>query len=97
MATGSRHRLPLGSFGTWMRSASAPATPASQDEALLFFHIVSLCAQLRATHFQDLTIEPDAKQVTDAASTLMTTMHWESLIGALPSVQSLRLHRDGTL
>jgi hypothetical protein len=37
----------------------------------------------------DLTVELDAEQVTNAASTPMTTMHWESLIGALPSVQNL--------
>jgi hypothetical protein len=42
---------------------------------------------------QDLTIEPDVEQVTDAASTVMMVMHWESLVSALPSVQILQLHR----
>jgi hypothetical protein len=110
-----------GSFSTWTRSASVPATSASREdsdalflfeinwdgspvdprsETLLehsspFFHLASLCTHLRATHVQDLTIEPDVTvdQVTDPASTVMVATHWESLIGALPSVQILRLHR----
>ncbi|KAI0252022.1 hypothetical protein BJV78DRAFT_1282017 [Lactifluus subvellereus] len=104
-----------GSFCTWTRSASAPATPASQDDALFlfqidwvrspvdphsesllehsspFFHLASLCAELRATRVQELSIEPDVEHVTDDVG--MPMMHWQSLVGALPSVQSLRLRR----
>jgi hypothetical protein len=77
----------------WDRSPVDPRSESLLEHSSPFFHLASLCAQLRTTHVQDLTIEPDAEQVTDAASAPMTTMHWESLVGALPSVQSLRLHR----
>ena len=104
-----------GSFSAWTRSASAPATPASQNDALFlfqidwvrspvdphsesllehsspFFHLSSLCGELRATCVQDLSIEPDLEYVTDDVG--MPMMHWKSLVGALSSVQSLRLHQ----
>ena len=78
----------------WAGSPMDPFNESLLEHSSPFFHLASLCAQLRATHVQDLTIEPDIEQVTDAPFTIsMTRLYWESLIGALPSVQSLRLHR----
>ena len=56
-------------------------------------YLSSLCGELRATRVQDLSIEPDLEYITDDVG--MPMMHWKSLVGALPSVQNLRLH-EGT-
>ncbi|KAI0299114.1 hypothetical protein B0F90DRAFT_1818232 [Multifurca ochricompacta] len=69
----------------WIGSPVDPRGEASLlDHASPLFHLAGLCSELRATYVQDLTIEPDTEQAQ--------VVDWEPLIGALSSVQILRLH-----
>ncbi len=51
-----------------------------------FFHLGGLCTHLPAMRVEHLTIEPEPEQAVNTP-----TVHWESLLRALGSVQSLRL------
>jgi hypothetical protein len=70
----------------WKGSPIDPRGEALLEHSSPFFHLGGLCTQLPAMRVSDLTIEPEP----DIAST--STIHWESLLRALDSVQSLRLH-----
>ena len=83
----------------WKGSPVDPCGETLLEHSSPFFHLGGLCTQLPAMRVSDLTIErepePDGRQAvkgTEIAST--STIHWESLLRALDSVQSLRLHGE---
>ncbi len=65
-----------------------------------FFHLGGLCSQLPAMRVSDLMIEPEPEpepepkpeQAVMSGHDAASMVHWESLLRALESVQSLRLH-----
>ncbi|KAH9023098.1 hypothetical protein EDB85DRAFT_1992713 [Lactarius pseudohatsudake] len=76
------------------------------DHSSPFFHLAGLCAHLRATRVEDLTVasesaSPDAggreKNAPEgvASEAPDVAAHWQALLAALPSVRTLRLHRGG--
>jgi hypothetical protein len=80
----------------WVESPVDPQSESLLEHSSPFFHLASLCeTELRTRLVQDLTVVPDVEQleVNRVGMISMTTMHWESLVGRLSSVDSLRLHR----
>jgi hypothetical protein len=84
----------------WMRSPVDPRATLLEHSSP-FFHLSGLCTQLPNMHVTNLTIEPepelDREQVVisdnDGTGIVSTpTIHWESLLRRLGSVQSLQLH-----
>jgi len=81
----------------WKRSPVDPRGETLRGHSSPFLHLGGLCTQLPAMRVSDLTIEPEpepdggqAVNGTEIKST--STIHWESLLRALDSVQSMRLH-----
>ncbi|KAH8977656.1 hypothetical protein EDB86DRAFT_1075203 [Lactarius hatsudake] len=91
----------------WRRSPVDPHGGGSLlDHSSPFFHLAGLCAHLRTTRVEDLTVasesaSPDAdgreKNAPEgvASETPDVAAHWQALLAALPSVRTLRLHRGG--
>lgn len=87
----------------WRGSPVDPRGETLLEHSSPFFHLAGLCALLGLTRVQDLTVEPDVdvpEQMVDGAGAgagvgmpEMQMVPWESLVGALLSVQSLRLRR----
>ena len=85
----------------WTGSPVDPRGETLLEHSSPFFHLDRLCAQLPAMCVTTLTIEPepepDGEQVMsyrDVGIVSASTAHWECLLQALESVQSLRL-QDG--
>ena len=81
----------------WKGSPVDPRGETLLDHSSPFFHLGGLCTQLPAMRVSDLTVEPEpvsdgGQAVNGAEMVSMSTIHWESLLRALDSVQSLRLH-----
>jgi hypothetical protein len=81
----------------WKGSPVDPRGETLLDHSSPFFHLGGLCTQLPAMRVSDLTIEPepvpDGGQAVNGTEIVSTsTIHWQSLLRALDSVQSLRLH-----
>ncbi len=76
------------------------------DHSSPFFHLAGLCAHLRTTRVEDLTVAPESA-ILDAEGrwrnasedvapeTPDVAARWQALLAALPSVRNLRLHRGG--
>lgn len=87
----------------WMESPVDPRGETLLYHSSPFFHLDGLCTHLPAMCVTSLTIEPelppDGEQVTghhDAGGIVSTSaVHWESLLRALGSVESLRLQDGG--
>jgi F-box-like len=83
----------------WKGSPVDPRGETLFEHSSPFFHLGGLCTHLPAMRVSDLTIEPepepDAGQaVANGTAEIVSTstIHWESLLRALDSVQSLRMH-----
>jgi hypothetical protein len=76
----------------WKGSPVDPRGETLFEHSSPFFHLGRLCTQLPVMCVSDLTIEPEPEP--DGGTEIMSTstIHWESLLRALDSVQSLRLH-----
>ena len=76
----------------WKGSPVDPRGETLLEHSSPFFHLGGLCTQLPAMRVSDLTIEPEPEPDRGAEIVSTSTIHWESLLQALDSVQSLRLH-----
>ena len=86
----------------WMRSPVDPRATLLEHSSP-FFHLSGLCTQLPDMHVTNLTIEPEPEPELDREQVLMNdndgagivsmpTVHWESLLRGLESMQRLQLH-----
>jgi hypothetical protein len=76
----------------WKGSPVDPRGETLLDHSSPFFHLGGLCSQLPVMRVSDLRIEPEPEQAVMSGYDAMSMVHWESLLRALESVQSLRLH-----
>jgi hypothetical protein len=76
----------------WKGSPVDPRGETLLEHSSPFFHLGGLCTQLPAMRVSDLTVEPEPEADEGTKSVSTSTIHWESLLRALDSVQSLRLH-----
>ena len=76
----------------WKGSPVDPRGETLLEHSSPFFHLGGLCTQLPSMRVSDLTIGPEPEPDGGTKSVSTSTIHWEPLLRALDSVQSLRLH-----
>ena len=68
----------------------------SLDERRHFFYLVKLCAHLRTTGIEDLTVAPETSSSIKRKDPPDIVAQWQALLAALPAVKTLRLYRGST-